>query len=201
MELFLAYGFVVIALLVSACFVWIRHPIHAALSFACAVLAAAGICLLQDASFVAASLVIVYAGATIIIFLFALMFAHQGKLAEYDLRMENPAIAAVASIGLLIALLTVANPQVTVANPQIASVGAAGGAENATAEANADNQTTISAAPPAKPKFADFGRVFYTRYLMAVELAGTLLLVATIGSVLIAQRDTEANNVTKVESK
>ncbi len=194
MELFLAYGFVAIALLVSACFVWIRHPIHAALSFACAVLAAAGICLLQDASFVAASLVIVYAGATIIIFLFALMFAHQGKLAEYDLRMENPAIAAVAAIGLLIALLTVTNPQ-------IPSVSAAGGPESPAAE-NIDNQATISAAPPAKPKFADFGRVFYTRYLMAVELAGTLLLVATIGSVLIAQRDSsEANYVTKVESK
>jgi NADH-quinone oxidoreductase subunit J len=187
MELALGYGFAAIALLVSLSFAWIRHPIHAALSFACAVLAAAGICLLQDAAFVAAALVIVYAGATIIIFLFALMFAHQGKLSEYDLRMENPGVAAIAAIGLAIALLVVPNTSTL--------------RENVARKIAADTPQFSRSLPPdvnvapapvelAKPKFSDFGREFYTRYLLAVEVAGTLLLVATIGSVLIAQRET-----------
>ena len=35
----------------------------------------------------------------------------------------------------------------------------------------------------------DLGRALYTDHLLAVELAGTLLLVATIGAIAIASRD------------
>lgn len=236
-ETILAYGFTALAVLMSLTFAWIRHPIHAALSFACAVISAAGICLLQDAAFVAASLVIVYAGATIIIFLFALMFAHQAKLSEYDLRMENPFLALLAATGLMVALVLLINQGVVAKESQtgvpvaLAVADVIVDAGDASSTANADLQPDAaadqskepagkpasgaeskptpnpdpaassqvamsenSAQPVAKPTenrahLAAFGREFYTRYLLAVEIAGTLLLVATIGSVLIAQRD------------
>lgn len=38
---------------------------------------------------------------------------------------------------------------------------------------------------------AGLGRSMYTDYLIAVELAGTVLLVATIGAIALAQRTTE----------
>jgi len=40
---------------------------------------------------------------------------------------------------------------------------------------------------------AKLGAAFYTRYLLAIEIAGTLLLVATIGAVVIAQREPNAD--------
>ncbi|OYW13010.1 MAG: hypothetical protein B7Z55_17570, partial [Planctomycetales bacterium 12-60-4] len=70
MELWLSYGFCAVAVVLAIAFVLMKHPVHAALSFACVVLATAGVYLLQDAAFVAASTVVVYAGATIIIFMF-----------------------------------------------------------------------------------------------------------------------------------
>ena len=39
---------------------------------------------------------------------------------------------------------------------------------------------------------AGLGRALYTDYLIAVELAGTVLLVATIGALALAQRTTES---------
>ena len=65
----------------------------------------------------------------------------------------------------------------------------------------------LSGRPPCRPTFsvdcrtgcrslpaenvASLGRSLFTDYLLPVELAGTLLLVATIGAIAIASRRTE----------
>ena len=41
---------------------------------------------------------------------------------------------------------------------------------------------------------AGLGRSMYTDYLLAVELAGTVLLIATIGAIALAQRTTETQS-------
>jgi NADH-quinone oxidoreductase subunit J len=190
-ETILAWGFAIITLMMALSFVWLRQPIHAALSFACAVISAAGICLLQDAAFVAAALVIVYAGATIIIFLFVLMFAHQARMPEYDLRLANPLLAVGAAIGLIVCLLMLVNQGVVAVKPnlEVATVGAQQENRRA-ADSVAGTVTTANESTETSDKqshLAAFGKRFYTKYLLAIEIAGTLLLVATIGSVLIAQ--------------
>jgi NADH:ubiquinone oxidoreductase subunit 6 (subunit J) len=44
------------------------------------------------------------------------------------------------------------------------------------------------------------GRVTYTRYLWSIELAGTLLLIAAGGAILIAQREPHTAQSTGVSA-
>ncbi len=251
MELWLTYGFCAIALVLSIAFALIKHPVHAALSFACVVLASAGVYLLQDAAFIAASTVVVYAGATIIIFMFVLMFAQQTNLLDYDTHKQNPIAAGIVAIALAATVIAVGAKEFPKLESQLAAKNAP--AEQATGEqatgepATAEQATSdkIAAADEAKPSdavaekagegdsksekkddaqplalepstptteqtsevasadmdpkpndrytVAKLGAAFYTRYLLAIEIAGTLLLVATIGAVVIAQREPQAD--------
>ncbi len=219
MELWLTYGFCAIAVVLAIAFALIKHPVHAALSFACVVLAAAGVYLLQDAAFVAASTVVVYAGATIIIFMFVLMFAQQTNLLDYDTHKQNPIAAGVVAIALaatVIAVVAKEFPKLEeelLIKTELAEVAASEPTESAktaegdvkaetvktealalSASAKNDERTesdTAVEAPAKADRFtvAKLGAAFYTRYLLAIEIAGTLLLVATIGAVVIAQRE------------
>ncbi len=238
LELWLAYGFCAIAVVLAVAFVLIKHPVHAALSFACVVLAAAGVYLLQDAAFVAASTVVVYAGATIIIFMFVLMFAQQTNLLDYDTQKQNPIAAAVVAIALAATVIAVAlkefpeletqlakkaavvaiadgavadgtnasvvatSGEPAVKSAELEPVAVPGGSEpnalalNDSAAGEAKNDAETAAAwTPEQDRFtvAKLGVAFYTRYLLAIEIAGTLLLVATIGAVVIAQRVPQAD--------
>ena len=230
LELWLAYGFCAVAIVLAIAFVLIKHPVHAALSFACVVLSAAGVYLLQDAAFVAASTVVVYAGATIIIFMFVLMFAQQTNLLDYDTHKQNPIAAAVVAIALAATVIAVAAKELPKLEIElgdktaVTEVASSGGEESAAkADAVTDAKPTekaddkpeagslelngsvveeavaVGSAPDAdvveQDRFsvAKLGAAFYTRYLLAIEIAGTLLLVATIGAVVIAQREPHAD--------
>ncbi len=232
MELWLSYGFCAIAVVLAIAFVLIKHPVHAALSFACVVLSAAGIYLLQDAAFVAASTVVVYAGATIIIFMFVLMFAQQTNLLDYDTHKQNPLAAGVVAIALAATVIAVALKELPKLEEQLAAKKSAVEvvAELPVAQVEADSvqvaeaktadslaltsgevsktevaPDTVGAAVADSDSamqqrieddrftVAKLGAAFYTRYLLAIEIAGTLLLVATIGAVVIAQREPQAD--------
>ena len=84
------------------------RPVYCALYFVLVVLSTAGLFLLLSAEFLAFALVIVYAGAILIIYLFVLMLAQQaplqgepGGLAEYDRVPREPAAAAVVGFVIL----------------------------------------------------------------------------------------------------
>lgn len=88
------------------------RPVYAALYFVLTVLAASGLFLILSAEFMAFALVIVYAGAILITYLFVIMLATQApeegeleKLAEYDTQAREPLAATVVGF-LLLAVLT-----------------------------------------------------------------------------------------------
>ncbi len=194
MELWLTYAFCAVAVVLAISFALIKHPVHAALSFACVVLAAAGVYLLQDAAFVAASTVVVYAGATIIIFMFVLMFAQQTNLLDYDTHKQNPLAAGVVAIALAATVIVVALRELPTLEAQLAAKNPV--AEVVAKDAATDMKTEAAVAVAAKADrftVAKLGAAFYTRYLLAIEIAGTLLLVATIGAVVVAQREPPAD--------
>lgn len=194
MELWLTYAFCAVAVVLAISFALIKHPVHAALSFACVVLAAAGVYLLQDAAFVAASTVVVYAGATIIIFMFVLMFAQQTNLLDYDTHKQNPLAAGVVAIALAATVIVVALRELPTLEVQLAAKNPV--AEVAAKDAATDMKTEAAVAVAAMADrftVAKLGAAFYTRYLLAIEIAGTLLLVATLGAVVIAQREPQAD--------
>src|SRR5262245_36665135 len=79
-----------------------RRPVYSALYFIMVVLSSAALFLLLHAEFMAFALVIVYAGAILITYMFVLMLAQQAPVgddpaaeSEYDVRPREPAAAAV----------------------------------------------------------------------------------------------------------
>lgn len=89
------------------------RPVYAALYFIMTVISTAGLFLILSAEFMAFALIIVYAGAILITYLFVIMLATEAPkesqieaLKEYDTHSREPVAATVVSFGLLAVLTT-----------------------------------------------------------------------------------------------
>ncbi len=107
------HGLAIIAL--GSCLQVITHrrPVYAALYFILSILSTAGLYILLAAEFMAFALVIIYAGAILITYLFVIMLASQSRvedeeegISEYDAIGRGPVTATIVSFALL-ATLTV----------------------------------------------------------------------------------------------
>ena len=167
-----------------------RNPVYAALWFALVTLAVCGLFLLNAAPFLAASTIIVYAGAIIVTFLFVIMLAQQSQTTSgYDNMPFQPGIASFGAFVLLGALLFTLqewggidgkNASADAKPGQFISV-PEGIVANPLSRAPSDNSTEIGS-------LRVLGRSLFGDYLYAVEMAGTVLLIATIGAIAIAPR-------------
>ena len=180
-----------------------RNPVYSALWFAVVTLSVCGLFLLQFAPFLAAATVVVYAGAIVVTFVFVIMLAQQSGATIYDQRSRQPLVATVAAFILLATLVgtlefTSENSKTdagTVAIEGNASETHTGGELIMTASelTAADGEVVANpfsqvAADKPLGRMRALGRSLFGDYLFAVELAGTLLLVATIGAIAIAPR-------------
>jgi NADH-quinone oxidoreductase subunit J len=159
-----------------------RNPVYAALWFAMVTFSSCGLFLLQYAPFLAAATIIVYAGAIIVTFLFVMMLAQQAGATIYDQRSRQPFWATVVAfvlLGSIIYTLQLWNVEQAVAD----------------AEKARTVVTTNELSRPAEDQRIDtmhaLGRSLFSDYLFAVELAGTLLLIAVIGAIAVAPRRPE----------
>lgn len=196
------------ALLSGVLMITARNPVYAALWFALATLSTCGLFLLQHAPFLAAATIIVYAGAVIVTFLFVIMLAQQSGAAGYDQRSGQSWLATISAFVLLGSLsLTLLSEKIDIVRPVVHEVAVAQAKENAgPATRGAGAAMTIDLEPtesiPVKPgnllskaddhhpvgNLKGLGRSLFGDYLFAVELAGTLLLIASIGAIAIAPR-------------
>lgn len=184
----LFYLFATTAVVSAGLMITDQNPVFAALWFAVTTLSVCGLFLLNAAPFLAAATIIVYAGAIVVTFLFVIMLAQQTATANYDHRSVQPFAASVLSFVLLGALLF--------ALQEWGGINGKDGGPakegqfvtlDATAPANLFSQ------PPVTNKseigsMRVLGRSLFSDYLYAVELAGTVLLIATIGAIAIAPR-------------
>ncbi len=161
-----------------------RNPIYAALWFALVTLSTCGLFLLNSAPFLSAATIIVYAGAIVVTFVFVIMLAQQAGSAGYDRRAYQPELATIGGFLLLGSLLYTLDAW--------GGKGVEGAATDATrfvlAPADLENN------PLSQPKDGDLGslkgvgRSLFGDYLYSVELAGSVLLIATIGAIALAPR-------------
>ncbi len=184
----LFYLFSAAAILAGGLMITDRNPVFAALWFALSTLAVCGLFLLNSAPFLSAATIIVYAGAIVVTFLFVIMLAQQSGTANYDHRPVQPVIASVLSFVLLGALLFALQEW--------------GGIDgNASDQArtgqfvalDAKTNANLFSQPPNTNKseigsMRVLGRSLFSDYLYVVELAGTVLLIATIGAIALAPR-------------
>jgi NADH-quinone oxidoreductase subunit J len=171
-----------------------RDPVHGALWFAVATLCVCGLFLLLSAPFLAAATIIVYAGAIIVTFMFVIMLAQQGGATAYDQRPRLPLMGSLISFFVLGALMfalldwqgrAAAAPQPAVEGPALVAAAGDDAAEAPPVPA------TVTAEESAELR--TLGRTLFGHYLFAVELGGTLLLVATIGAIALAPRRQRGN--------
>ena len=106
----LVFAFIAIASAVRV--ICTSRPVYTALYFVLVVLASAGLFLLFEAEFMAFAMIIVYAGAILITYMFVLMLAQQAsepgdesEQADYDRIPREPAAGAIVGF-LLLAMLT-----------------------------------------------------------------------------------------------
>ncbi|MFV0442568.1 MAG: NADH-quinone oxidoreductase subunit J [Planctomycetaceae bacterium] len=167
------------ALLCGTLMITSRNPAYGALWFALVTLCTCGMFLEQSAPFLAAATIIVYAGAIIVTFLFVIMLAQTEGETTYDQRSRRPFLSTLAAFVLLGLVLTSLD--------EWSRASAATGAQTIVAT---DGVNPLSRVPADQPlgEMRGLGRSLFGDYLFAVETAGTLLLIASIGAIAIAPR-------------
>ena len=151
------------------------NPVYVALWFASVVLSVCGIFLMQGAAFVSAATIIVYAGAIIVTFLFLIMLARQTGSAIYDRRFHHPVLGVLLGsflLGVLIYVLRQPMPEAVTTTETFTL--------SAPMEGDAGGMTVL-------------GRSLFVDHLWSVVLAGSLLLIATYGAIVVALHTREAS--------
>ena len=144
-----------------------HNPVHAALSLVMTLFAVAVLFVAQEAHFLAAVQVIVYAGAIVVLFLFVIMLLgvdQSENLGIEPLRGQRPLAVMAAAVVLLEVLLLARTEWATGAS---AVTGAASGPGS--------NVEKIASA-------------LFTRYLLPFEVTSILLVIAVVGAVVLARR-------------
>lgn len=156
-----------------------QNPVYSALWFALSLLGTAALFMFQGAQFLAAATVVVYAGAIVVTFLFVLMLAQPDGTAFYDristgrLSSALSAMAGAAAVALLTLTLV---GSLTRHSRQI------------------QPPDSLYQKILAEDHVARLGGQLYARQLLAIELAGILLLVALVGASAIMLQSRSARD-------
>jgi NADH-quinone oxidoreductase subunit J len=165
-------------ILVGAIGVVVRnHPVHAALSLILTLFGIAVLFVAQEAHFLAAVQVIVYAGAIVVLFLFVIMLL--GVDNAEDLRIEPISVqrplATVVGIGTLALLVTA----IVQAQDAVRSDSGTG-----------IDDATVTGDPDSNVR--QIARDLFSNHVFAFELVSVLLVVAVVGTVLLSRRPEKA---------
>ncbi|MDA8270306.1 MAG: NADH-quinone oxidoreductase subunit J [Actinomycetota bacterium] len=147
--------------------VLMRNPVHSALSMIMTLFAVAVLFIEQDAQFLAAVQVIVYAGAIVVLFLFVIMLLGVDKkeyLGKDKLRGQRP-LAFVSVLIIFVEILTLAKGN----------------------WATGAKATVMSTTSPIS-NVEQLARAIFTTYLLPFEATSVLLIVAVVGAVVLVRR-------------
>jgi NADH-quinone oxidoreductase subunit J len=160
------------------------RPVYSALYFVLTVLATAGLYVLLWAEFMAAALILIYAGAILITYVFVIMLASQTSaqtkplkaVTECDAVSREPLVASAVGFALMGVLLFVIF-------------------DKATAIPRAP-ETVVVPANPALSEGSEVGGgstqalgwFLFNNHLINLELAGLILTVSMVGAIVIARR-------------
>ena len=167
-QLFLSYLFAAIILYGALQTVTAKNPVHSALHLVLTFCASAMMWLLMQAEFLGITLVVVYVGAVMVLFLFVVMMLNI-DVEEMRKGFWRHAPAAMV-VGILMAALLIA---IFVA-PDTAL-----------------NQFGLMKDVPADySNVRDLGKQIYTTYLMPFELAAVLLVLGMVAAIALVHRKT-----------
>ena len=164
-----------------------RNPVHAALSLVATLFGIAVLFIAQDANFLAAVQIIVYAGAIVVLFLFVLMLLGVDKAEDLSIEpLRGHRIAAlVIGLGVLalpLAALASTSGEVTGARPSAGSEAIPGSADPDHLDAGVGDVDQL-------------GESLFTDNLFAFEVTSVLLVIAVVGAVVLSRKVKRADLV------
>ncbi|MGA2616519.1 MAG: NADH-quinone oxidoreductase subunit J [Thermoguttaceae bacterium] len=172
-----------VTIVAAAATVTFRSPVYCAIWFGMTLVGTAGLFLLAGAQFLAVATLVVYAGAILVTFLFVLMLCQPEGHTSYD-RRSWEALLSAATGAVMIGILSMT----------LAGVLREGPAVSDQRSAISGRQSAVSPSPLATSHYppattpspvARLGAELFTRYLIAIEVTGTLLFAALVGAAVI----------------
>jgi NADH-quinone oxidoreductase subunit J len=169
------YLFGAVSVLTSALVIGQSNPMYSVLLLVASFGGISGLYVLLDAPFLAVIQIIVYAGAIMVLFLYVVMLlnAPQEDASEFD-QLHPLRQPGAARLGAVLGALLVAQLAWAVSRtPEVRSAVGAG--------------TDASVVSSVRT----IGRVMFTEYTFAFEATSLLILVALVGAILLARKESE----------
>jgi len=160
------YVFAAVLVVAALGVITARNPVHCALFLVFAFFNSAVIWLLLEAEFLAITLLVVYVGAVMVLWLFVVM------MLDVDVTALREGFTRYAPLGALVALIVIAQIGLVV---YVRGLG-----------------LSADALPVPKPEgysnTAALGELLYTKYLYPFEVAAVILLVAIVAAITLTMR-------------
>lgn len=145
-----------------------RNAVNAAMFLIVTVGGVAGLFVLLGAYFLAVLQILVYAGAVVVLFLFVVMLLDDGGEAQVNPTALSIGASLAAFMLILLGVLSF------LGGPELVETGPA-----------------LAVDPPVGSDLQGYGHQLFSVYLLPVQVAGFLLLIAMIGVILISKRHQE----------
>jgi len=168
-QAFIFYSFSAILIFAAIGVIIARNPVHAALFLVLAFFTSAGLWIQLQAEFLAITLVLVYVGAVMVLFLFVVM------MLDVNLAQLRKGFWSYLPLGVTVALLLVGEMTMLILFHY------AGGEVGAPAPLPADYSNV-----------RELGRLIYTDYVYPFEIAAVILLVAIVVAIALTLRHRKA---------
>ena len=165
---FLFYTFATILLAASVAVITVKNPVHAALFLILSFFSASAIWILLGAEFLALTLVLVYVGAVMVLFLFVIMMA---RLDLEELKKN------------ILAHMSVALPVGGILLFEMFAIISYGFSDYSSSEKNISSSNNTY----------QIGMRLYTEYFLAFQTAAVILLVAMIAAIAITLKGRKAD--------
>jgi len=166
--LILFYIFAGLSILGGLGVIFLRNPIHCALSLVATFFCLGVIYVMLNAEFVAVVQVLIYAGAIMVLFLFVLMLLSSKDSELYSNKWSiGKILAFLLSLGIFVQIASIFYEKKLILGPK--------------------GEYPMSVIEEVG-SIALIGRLLFTDYILSFEIIAILLLVAVIGAVVIAKR-------------
>lgn len=185
------WAFAAIAIVSATRVITHPRPVYSALYFVLTVFASAGLFVLLWAQFMAAALVLIYAGAVLVTYVFVIMLAAESSgagagerntatagIAEVDRVSRDPFLAGAIGFTLLGVLLMVV----------FDGASAVQTGSQATSLTPVASSVLLPNSPKVEGDTQELGALLYQKHIVSVQLAMLLLTLAMTGAVVIARR-------------
>ena len=162
-QLIVFYFFAAIMVIAAVRMITAKNPVHSALSLVLVFFTSSAIWLLLEAEFLAITLVLVYVGAVMVLFLFVVMMLDINITQMREGFVRFMPVAVVVSVVMIVELiLVVMSKEFDIGREVVA-------------------ETQIG-------NTQELGEILYTDYLLPFEVASVILLVAIVAAIVLTLR-------------